>query len=330
MFSTSINMNGIVFNIYCNDKKYIDKVNKLFNKMMTNDNSVILPRDSINIYVINDSKEYYKRHERLKLFKEKKLKPNISEYTVIDKNIYHNNDFISYLYNGDYYIISNESKYSPYYLLLEIYQKTCEANGYYIFHGNGLTIDNESYNIIGNSHSGKTTLMSKLFQIDGLPKEFLSNDRILVGSEQTLYFPIDINLDKHTIEHDKYLSKNFQIDKEKEYVHPNSFISCYPNMDYISNTTNSNVIIPRIDLVDKHNLAVYPADENSLLECCFSIEDKECLRDDWIIKGKSKNEKTSEAKSIINSLLDNYNIMCLQYGADLSGEEIYERIRKKN
>ena len=58
MFSTSINMNGIVFNIYCNDKKYIDKVNKLFNKMMTNDNSVILPRDSINIYVINDSKEY--------------------------------------------------------------------------------------------------------------------------------------------------------------------------------------------------------------------------------------------------------------------------------
>ena len=191
---------------------------------------------------------------------------------------------------------------------IELYSKICEKSNYYMFHGNGIKIEDISFDIIGYSHSGKTTLMSKLFNMDNYNKSFLSNDRILIGKDQTFYFPIDLNLDAKTILNDNHLNKHLI---SSGYVSPNKFVNMYDNLSYISKSDNNCILVPHIDLKNAKNLDVYPMNLNSVRDiltyCCFSIEDKECLRENWIMKSFDIKQLDKEISLLINHITNYFN-----------------------
>ena len=328
-----VNLNGITFNVYCNSDTEIKRIERVFDKMFSCDYNLAFSDAMFNIYVDNSIEKYNEMCSKLLSSKSRYIKPNIYEYEFNNLTIYHHySGFYVHFENNNFHIISNNSKYASYYLILEIYLKMCEMNDFYLFHGNGIKIEETPMNIIGYSHSGKTTLMSKLFQIDTTKKSFLSNDRILIGNDRTLYFPIDINLDINTVTHDKYLTQGIKFNEQKAYVDPKTFVMCYPNLNYTSNSDNHYFIIPKIDLMSRKNLDITNIREKDAIKilkyCCFSLEDKECLRDDWIIKNDIELEK--RVNELVTNITKRYKILSVEYGCDLDGEEIYERIRKKN
>ena len=333
--SIEINLNGVTFNVICSNNDELKKVKYVFDKMFACDYNLTSDSDTIfNLYLRINSEQYSEFNSRLLLEKSKFIKPNIYEYDYSNSKVYHHySNFYVYSRDNNYYIVSN-NKYAAYYVILEIYNKICEMNSFYLFHGNGIKIDNTPISIIGNSHSGKTTLMSKLVQIEGANKSFLSNDRILVGNNKTLYFPIDINLDINTVLHDECLSKKIDIKDKKIYVDPKTFVGYYPNLDYISHSNNYYFIIPKINLLSKRYIEVTTMSNEEALKilnyCCFSLEDKECLREDWIMKSENRLILEKKVNKLLADIIKRYKILLVEYGCDLQGEEIYEKIRKKN
>ena len=330
--NTTINLNGIVFNIYCNDNDTIRKIKRVFDNMFApNYNEIIGTKANYNIHFDLSEDNYNNMISMLANKECKILNPNIKEYTLDQYKIYHHySQFFTYGLDNDYYVISN-NKYSPYYVILELYLKEYERRKYYLFHGNGIIINNKGINIIGNSHSGKTTLMSKILQADKKDSSFLSNDRILLGFDKTLYFPIDLNLDKRTILNDLYLKDKINTDNEKIYVSPKQFISCYPNLSYDSNSTNNLILVPQIDLIERKRMNIREIKKADIIEllkyCCFTIEDKENPRDEWL---KKSNAVDKDIDRLIEYLANEYKAILFEFGCDLEKERVYEKIRKEN
>ena len=333
-YCINVNLNNILFNIYCKNEYDYEQVKYVFEKMLAPDWHLKSNlNNAINIYYLNDANEYHNMGNSLKNIKPKMKKPNILEYDLNDIKIYHHyTNFWVYKKDNDYYMVSNNNKYAPYYLILELYLKQSEIYNYYLFHGNGIKIENNSIDIIGNSNSGKTTLTSKLFELTNHNKSFLSNDRILIGKDQTLYFPIDVSLDARIIANDNCLNKELDA-ANNQYISPNRFINIYDDLSYISNTNNNCFIVPQIDLKHPNSIEIDSMDSNNarrlLTNCCFSIEDKESFREKWIINGKNEEEIKKEISILINYIINYYKIIYLKYGYKTEGEEIYERIRKK-
>lgn len=327
-----VNLNDVLFNINCNNESDYKHIKYVFDKMLSSDYYAKSSSNTINnIYYSSDVCEYNNISSQLLNVKSNSIKPNILEYDLDVIKIYHHfSGFYVFEKDNNYYIISNNNKYAPYYLILELYSKICEKSNYYMFHGNGIKIEDISFDIIGYSHSGKTTLMSKLFNMDNYNKSFLSNDRILIGKDQTFYFPIDLNLDAKTILNDNHLNKHLI---SSGYVSPNKFVNMYDNLSYISKSDNNCILVPHIDLKNAKNLDVYPMNLNSVRDiltyCCFSIEDKECLRENWIMKSFDIKQLDKEISLLINHITNYYKIIYVNYGYATEGEEIYERIRKK-
>lgn len=333
--SIHVNLNGIGFNVGCDTTESLKKVKYVFDNMFVPgyDNTAPTLCD-FNIYFSNDPIKYSKLTESLMDFNAQKFNPNIYKYLYNGIDIYHHySGFYVYGLDDCYYIISNDSKYAPYHLILELYLRVCEENGIYIFHGNGIKMDDNGINIIGHSHSGKTTLMSKLFQIDGVDKAFLSNDRVLIGSDKTLYFPLEINLDRNTISNDQNLLGKIDNNNPKIYVKPKTFVSCYPDLRYVDNIRNNCFLIPRIDLKSTMRINVKEVGReeaiSALEESCFSIVDRECKRDNWI-KEEDLPKKVEGVTSLLSTLTEQYRFLSVEYGCDLRGEKIYEKIRKKD
>lgn len=331
-----VNLNGVCFNVICNDDETLQRVKYVFDGMFSDYYSFYINKfKDYTIHFNNDPIEYSKMRSKLIDIRVERIDPNIYGYVYNGLNIYHHySGFYVYEFCDEYYVVANNSKYAPYYLMLELYLKTCEEKKNYIFHGNSIKLDDIGFNIIGSSHSGKTTLMSKLFQISDINKAFLSNDRILVGSDCTLYFPIEINLDKNTISNDKNLRKKLETNKPKTYVKPTTFVSCYSGLKYVSNVKNNCFLIPKIDLLSKDSISVEEMSKEeaakTLSYCCFSIKDRECERGDWIIDSKSLFQREKEISTLIDYLGNEYKFLSVRYGCDLEGERIYEKIRKKN
>ena len=327
-------LNNIRFNIECDSKELASKVYKKYKNYFVEDISF----DSlvnINISFSMDKNNYNSLYHLLsKTEVDSFLRPNIVKYKINGEDVFFANDSIV-LDNGNdnYTVVSEKNIYGPYYVMLECMSRILEEYGTYLFHGNSYGIEDLSLVTIRESGSGKTSLMSKLFQLEELKKSFLSNDRLLLSQDRSMYFPIDINIDRDIIRFDSHLSKYFNYEDKKQLIKPREIPSIYPNMEYRSSNPNQMIIIPKIDFDNKTSISLVNASSEEarfvLKRNMFSINDRECERDFWIRKPTLiEQERFSESSKLINQIIDNYGVYILRYGCDTNGSQIYEKILK--
>lgn len=325
------NFNGIKF-IISGIEKSVKKIETLFKKMIPSESNLDLVNFNYFIHYFEDER-IWNVLESLRMTQAKfSIAPNIERLRINDKDIFYSKTQF-YVFNDgvDYYIYAKNNKYSVFYVVLELIQRTFEKYKFFIYHGTGISVENVNMDIIGNSGSGKTTLMSKFFQSSLTGKKFLSNDRILIGQNYTSAFPIEIHLNPIIVENDKFLNKAYL--GNDCYLKPCELLNAYPDLVPANFFRNSIIVIPRIDFLDKDTLSICRCDElarNELDDCCFTIFDKESPRQYWLMHtGFSEYQTRIDIDSLNSYLINNFDILLLRYGCNVSGEEIYEKIRKK-
>lgn len=325
------NFNGIKFIIYGNEKS-VEKIKSLLKKMIPSKSDFELVDFNYHIHYFEDER-MWSTLESLRMVQTKfSIKPNIERLKLNDKDFFYSkNQFYVFNEGLDYYIYSKNNKYAIFYVILELIQRTFEKCKYFIYHGTGVGVEEINMSIIGNSGSGKTTLMSKFFQSSLMDKRFLSNDRILLGHDYTSAFPIEIHLNSGIIENDTFLRKRNYADDC--YIKPCELLKVYPDLKIINFFRNNIIILPKIDLFNKNELSIYSSNEfayGKLNECCFTILDRETQRQYWLMHSAfSKSDTENYIKNLNNYLINNFTVLFLSYGCNVSGEEIYEKIRKK-
>ena len=360
MNSFVITLCGLKFLIKCQTEELLKEQKKVFGKMLPSECFLSDCKDVD--FVITYSKNenaFEKLYGTIKSRPAQLLKPYMNETMFkgrsarFDVFIRDKKDFIALQKdNKNFSVISNpmntSSKNAIYTVVLEILQKELETKNTNLFHSTGGEIDGNGFLLLGQSKSGKTTLMSKLAQCSKVG--FLSNDRVLCDNIKMMAFPLEIILSLGTVKNDKYLRKFFidkkktdnwlgrnldnTLDYEKCGIKPKELCEIYPDLFLIQEANIDYIILPRINFEDREKINIYPitAEHASdvILDCDFTLEDKECKRYDWIYPSKLTSvEKFINAKNLINDLLKKIPVFVVEFGCNCKGLDIKQALNKQ-
>lgn len=333
-----INLNNIMFKIECTNtemaEKLYDKYRCFFVEKYSNSRLA-----DIYINFSFDESNFNKLSSLIQKHSKKSfLMPGIEKIKINEVDLFLSKDRFVVMdnKNNTYQIVTDNNIYSAYYVMIEIMSRSLEDYGFFVFHATAFNIDDFPIVTVGNSGSGKTTLMSKLLQIDEPKKGFLSNDRVLINSSSSKYFPLEINVNCKTIENDEKLSNYFKKNGQSiknSTLKPHVLSDIYSNLKYVDSQEKGLFIIPKIDLTEKKKLLITESNEEYSTEVLrnnvFSIVDKECKRDLWIKKSNlSQAEREKNIDILLDKIICNGDIYTLNYGCDVHGEDIYKSILK--
>ena len=353
----SIIVNNIKFNISCQTPELYEEQQKIFRKFVpqffdeddyvceynivySNKNASF---NKISSLILGDDYEILTPYMNERMYKNEK-----DRYTSFLRE---NRDFCAISHkNGIYIIVANPnaktSKYAPYVLLMELMQKTREEIGDSLFHSTGIALNNNGIFIVGQSGSGKTTLMSKFCQCRDV--NFLSNDRVLVTNDLKMKsFPLEIILSMGTVKFDPYL-KDYFITKSKSEnwfgttlentsnnkkcgIKPCELESIYPKLKLIKEHGIDLIILPKINFAKPNSLSIQKIEQEQILkllqECCFTPNDRESPRKSWIKEHEKKYEQLVEQSELTIKLLSQkIPILLVDYGCDISGQQILQEL----
>ena len=308
----------------------------------------------ITINYINDLSYYNEIYNQKTNNKKEIISSFLNEY--YDK---YDDTFISsnerYLINknnkNSFNIICKENLKRPelIYVIREIYVRLQENKKSLFIHGNGIELSNNGLIIMGNSGSGKTTFMFKLFQNKDENISFLSNDRIFLTKEDNIeYFPIPIILANGTARGTKevfeYLKTKDKLydsvynkdtllnksDKEKYELYKKYLIEIFKNITLKEQTKFNNIIIPKIDFTSNDLKIEVLEDYKKALETCFTPIDKESKRKPWIIERDISDEDLLEISiQRMKEKTDAGLIYTVKYNPNINSHYIKEKIKEK-
>lgn len=327
-----INLNGIFFDIFFSTDEqanfHFDRLKKFF--ILDNNNEFF---EHIKINYVDDESLYIKLEKLSNI--SRKLEPYYEEAIIDGKNYYRRKDcfFVSEFEKNEYSIVSKKYTYALNEVMLELMSRSLESCKNFLFHGTSISLDDNNYSFISNSGGGKTTLMSKLFQMKNVKKNFLSNDRIILSKNEVKYFPIEINITDKIIQNDIFLKEYIKKHNYRTIFKPYEIEIIYENLENISMSYNPIIIIPKIsfDNPTKVNLKDLSKEEKSriLFNNCFSIKDREKHRDFWIKESAMSDfYRVVFAKEIIQNYIQNNQVQNLEFGCDVSGEQIHKILKK--
>ena len=355
--SLSIFYNGLKINLICQNENLFKEQYKMYKNFFVEEQGKV--EQEINVYyvksqkitdklcneIVNDSKHFsINPFEKQVYIVQEKLKYN--RFMSLNKNN------ISIKHNNGFYIVvgteTEDTKYAPYTLILELISRYNETNNRAIFHSTGFTLNGKGILTIGESGSGKTTFLSKLYNTNN-NVSFLSNDRVYVGNGEIFYFPIEIILSMGTVKNSKQLSSYFiehkitdswlnkQLSETKNNercgIKPRTFCEIN-NINYVSNANLSLIVFPQIDLTYKDCLEIKTLKREDIIKklslSCFTPYDKEKHRDMWIDKGiMTENQLKNMADKVILDLAKNTHCISCKYGCNVSGEKLILEINRE-
>lgn len=235
------------------------------------------------------------------------------------------------------------------YVIREIYVRLKEDDKSLFLHGNGVEFENMGLIIAGNSGSGKTTFMFKLFEDNDNKSKYLSNDRIFLDQENTItYFPIPLILANGTAKNNKQLyeylnskDKLYDSNFSKEILNYGENTVKYPLFKKyipkiyencsVNEKINFNVmILPKIDY--KYNDVEIIKEDNykNLMKICFTPNDTESLRKPWILERKISDEDLTNISEQKLSEITNENLVYnVFYNPNLEPSYIRKRVKKE-
>lgn len=353
----TIYINGLKINLVCQTEELYEEQRKLFKNFIAPQEGEV--KKEITVYYtkkqsiidkVNNSIEIDSTHYSINPFGKQ-------VYLVQDKEMFSRymdskkGNMSAKHVKGFYVVVGAENqntKYAPYTLILELISRYHEENNHIIFHSTGFTLGDKGIIVIGESGSGKTTFLSKLFDTNN-DISFLSNDRVYVGDNKMYYFPIEIILSMGTVKNNDRL-KNYFIEhkvtegwlgkpleetmaKDKCGVKPRTF--CQMNdMQYIPESNLDLIVFPQIDLENKDIIEVKILNKEEIIKrlklSCYTPHDKEAHRDMWVDKGNMTTEELEAMSSDV--ILDIANSTCCiscRYGYNVTGEQILEAINKE-
>lgn len=264
--------------------------------------------------------------------------------------------------DSSFYIIAKENtlykKQQALRVIRELLLRTLENYGYIFFHSAAINYNNKGIMIIGNSGTGKTTLMSHL--LNNLNSNFISNDRVFLKKENYIslrYFPLPIRLGIGTIKSisqlrsyisnhklfrtqntmfadkelnlvlDKY---NVFLDKNKIELTPLEFTKAL-NLNTIEKTVLNLIIVPNI-IKESDKISIKELnsiDKNRVLsENCFTPKDESWINP-WLIE---RNEPDiyymKVAEKLIEYIIENIPVISVTFGTNTDVELIPKKLNK--
>lgn len=261
------------------------------------------------------------------------------------------NRYLIYRDNNTFNIICKENMIRPelIYIIREIYVRLQENDKGIFMHGNGIKINDEGLVIIGNSGSGKTTFMFKLFEGNKGNLKYLSNDRIFIKDNHEMeYFPIPLILATGTArgikpifnylkDKDKLYDSSFSKDtllngkeNEKFELFKNYIPKIFPNCELEEKERVNRIIIPKINFNDKKVKIEVLSDYHKAMDMCFTPIDYESLRKPWIMDRNLSNEKLQEnSERIIKKQVDEELVYTIEYNPLSDSKYIQEEVKEK-
>lgn len=263
----------------------------------------------------------------------------------IDYYMSHNQKYILKKQNNYYYTLignqkSNTIKY-VFRIIREILVRLQENDSKFFFHATSFRLNNKGVSLMGNSGSGKTTLFSSILLNGG---EILSNDRTFIYETNNKimmdYFPIPVVYKIGTVQNNKALNK-YILNEKNHYLLPDEFYTgkvSYPipltdlpiifkNTSLIENSFLDVIIFPKFILSQSKHLFVkeltYQESFNLLKSVCFTPNDYESFRKEWIYKRiKTVTELEHDADIFLNKIICSVKIFYLEFGKNT--ENIYD------
>lgn len=271
------------------------------------------------------------------------------KYYIID-----NQEYVCVKENDNSYkIITNGKEEGVKWLfrvIREILVRVNEENNGLYMHSTALNIDNSGIMILGNSGSGKTTLATKLLESNE-DINFLSNDRVFMYAQDKIkmeYFPIPIVYAMGTVKHcdalDRYF-KNTRIlesrvgkkyekssDEVKVDVPLTDISKIFPNCKMTPTSNIDLIIMAKMNkYIDKDFIfkkLSYKEKMVKLNQTCFTPYDWESLRLEWLYKRRlSMNDLVENKINTIDTIINNTEILELEYGLNISNKKLIKRIK---
>ena len=308
---------------------------------------------AIVINYINDEHLYNEMYKKI-INKEKKIISSFqNEYYEKYDNVFVSSKNRYLIYKDDHYIniICKEYLKRPelIYIIRELYVRLQENEGKLFMHGNGIKLDDKGLLLLGNSGSGKTTFMFKLFENNPNGFKYLSNDRMFIEDTNVMeYFPIPLILANGTARTIKpiydYLKDKDQLydstftkemllngkDTEKFELFKNYIPNIFPNCDLEERETVDKIILPKINFdIDKLEITNL-SDHNELMKVCFTPVDTESLRKPWIMeRDYDDNYLVNNSEKILKNKVDSGLVYKVEYNPNLDSCYLQDQIIQK-
>ena len=308
---------------------------------------------TIYIYYINDQSIYNAMYEAKSSTKKEIISSFQDEYydKYDDLFVSSNGNYLINRNDNSFNIICREDLIRPelIYLIREIYVRLQENDKALFMHGNGIEFDKQGLILLGNSGSGKTTFMFKLFDDNHSPVSYLSNDRIFLKDDDLVdYFPIPLILANGTARGTKaifnYLKNETELydssfsrellingDSYEKFALFKKYIpSIFPNCELKENSHSSKIILPKINF-DCTEIRVNPvADYKKVLPMCFTPVDYESLRKPWIMARNMDDEELYQrAVKVIQDKVDRGMAYTIDYNPEMDACYIQDQVRQK-
>ena len=313
------------------------------------------PYKSIAIIInyINDEQLYNKIYNEI-ASKEKKIISSFqNEYYEKYDNIFVSSKdrYLIYKEENLINIVCKEYLKRPelIYIIREIYVRLQENENKLFMHGNGISFDNNGIAILGNSGSGKTTFMFKLFENNPNDLRYLSNDRIFIEDNNVMeYFPIPLILASGTARaikplynylknkdslYDSTFTKDLLLNgksNEKFELFKNYIPSIFPNCNLEERETINKIILPKINFdLDKMKIDVL-SDYSEIMKTCFTPTDTESFRRPWIFeRNYDDNYLLDNSIKVLKEKVKNGLVYTVEYNPNFESNYLQDQIAQK-
>jgi len=235
------------------------------------------------------------------------------------------------------------------YIIREIYVRLEENKKSIFIHGNGVNIDNKGLIIAGNSGSGKTTFMLKLFEATQNCFSYLSNDRVFLTQDNIIkYFPIPLILANGTARnikpiynfllnrdslYDSTYSKDILLNgkDDKKYALYKKYIKeIFSNCNVVEHDKLNAIILPKMNFNITDIEVKKTSNYEDLIYVCFTPTDSESLRRPWIQERIFTDEELLLiSKSTLKQTLENNCAFIVDYNPNADSKIIREKFKTK-
>ena len=309
--------------------------------------------NTIKINYINDESFYNYIYKELSNKKKEIISSFENEYYDKYENVFVSSKerYLVYKENDSFNIVCKENLIRPelIYIIREIYVRLQENDKGIFMHGNGIKINDDGLIIMGNSGSGKTTFMFKLFENNEEELEYLSNDRIFIKDDNEMeYFPIPLILangtargikqiyeylkDKNSL-YDSCFSNEMLLngkENEKFALFKKYIPQIFPNCKLQEKERINKIIIPKINFSNNKIKVESLSDYHKAMDMCFTPIDYESLRKPWIMDRELSNEELQKnSERVLKEKTDNGLVYTVEYNPLANPKYIQEEVKEK-
>ena len=309
---------------------------------------------TITIEYLNDQKLYENIYNNLNLKNKKTISSFMNEYYDKYDEIFVSSEeryLIRKTNNTNFEIVCKQNYKRPelIYIIREIYVRLEENKQSIFIHGNGINIDNKGLIIAGNSGSGKTTFMLKLFEAEKDDFSYLSNDRVFITNENKVdYFPIPLILANGTarnintiynflLKQEKLDDSSYDLnlllngkDDEKYALHKKYLREIFPKCNIEEQTELNTIILPKMNFNINDIKVIETKNYEDLIPICFTPVDHESLRKPWIqARILNDSELATNSEEILKKTIKNNSCFKVEYNPNIDSKELSEKVKKK-